>query len=54
MNIPQTLQNLSSQIPLNLPIHTNPQSIQQLTHTPQSKISYLQTPQLHAFSKPEF
>ena len=53
MNIPQ--QTLPSQIPLNLPIHTNPQTTQQqFITTPPSKMSYLQTPQLHAFSKPEF
>ena len=54
MNIPQQ-QTLTSQIPLNLPIHTNPQTTQQqFMNTPPSKVSYLQTPQIHAFSKPEF
>ena len=51
--IPYTTMNIPKQLPLNLPVHIYPQTIQQqqFLHTPPSKMSYLPTPQIHAFSK---
>ena len=63
MNIPQQQtvpiiqQTLPSHMPLNLPVHTNPQLVstqQSGLHTPQSKMSFLPTPQLNAFSQHGF